>query len=101
MPKHPDADEVLRPDSKGRIALGKRAAGVSSYLLEEGSDGSLILHPRTEIPVREAWLFKNREALASVRRGLRDSAAGRTASRGSFSQYADDSPDDDSPDDDA
>jgi len=36
----------------------------------------------------EAWLYRNPKALASVRRGLQDVAAGRTRSLGSFAQFA-------------
>lgn len=31
------------------------------------------------IPTSEAWLYKNKEALESVRRGLKDAAKGRIA----------------------
>ena len=41
------------------------------------------------IPERERWLFANPEALASVKQGLKESAAGETHYLGSFAQYAD------------
>jgi predicted transcriptional regulator len=81
---------TVRPDSKGRIALGKLAKGVSSYRLHQETDGRLILEPFVEIPERERWLYKNPAALAAVEEGLRDVAAGRIVSLGSFAQYADD-----------
>jgi hypothetical protein len=81
---------TLRPDSKGRIALGKLAKGVSSYRLHQEPDGKLVLEPYVEIPERERWLYKNPTALAAVEAGLRDLAAGRIVSLGSFAQYADD-----------
>jgi len=40
-------------------------------------------------PASEAWLFKSQEALASVKRGLADSAAGRTNDLGSFAPKKD------------
>jgi hypothetical protein len=43
---------------------------------------------KISIPDSEAWLYRNRKALASVRRGLQDAAAGRTRSLGSFAQFA-------------
>ena len=83
-------DITVRPDSKGRIALGSLAKGVSSYRLHQDNDGRLILEPYVEIPERERWLYKNPAALAALEAGLRDVAAGRIASLGSFAQYADD-----------
>lgn len=82
--------KILRPDSKGRITLGHLADGVSGYLVTETKDHKLILEPRVEIPAHEKWLFDNKIALSKVRKGLEDSAKGRVASKGDFSQYADD-----------
>lgn len=87
-----ESEKVLRPDSKGRVALGELANGVSSFHVRV-EHGRIILEPYAEVPAREKWLFENREALASVRRGLEDSAAGRLNSRGSFAEHADDSDD--------
>ena len=78
---------TLRPDSKGRITLGKLAEGVSSFRAQQMEDGSIVLHPYAEIPAREHWIFKNPEALASLKRGLADAAAGRVVSRGRFAKY--------------
>jgi hypothetical protein len=47
------------------------------------------LKPQTEIPANEAWLYKNKEALNKVKKGLEDSALGKVESRGSFAQYID------------
>ena len=84
---------TLRPDSKGRITLGKLAEGVSSFRAQQMEDGSIVLHPYAEIPAREHWIFKNPEALASLKRGLADAAAGRVHDLGDFSKYADDDED--------
>lgn len=80
----------LRPDAKGRITLGKLADGVSSYHASVDDHGKITLEPFVEIPAREHWLFKNPEALASVREGLAQSARGETHYLGSFAQFADD-----------
>lgn len=37
----------------------------------------------------EKWLYENRDAMASVKRGLEDLAAGRTHKRRSYAEYAD------------
>jgi len=86
-------EKILRPDSKGRIYLGKLAEGVSSFHLTIDEEHRIVLVPYSEIPTREKWLFENPQALASVRRGLADSDAGRTSSRGSFAHFADESDD--------
>jgi hypothetical protein len=87
MPANP---LTVRPDSKGRIALGSFAKGVSSFRVEQQPDGKLLLEPYKEIPAREAWLFENPDALVSVKKGLEDAAAGRIKKRGSFSSFVDD-----------
>lgn len=84
-----EAMQQLRPDSKGRISLGKLAEGVSSFHARRMEDGSIILEPFTEIPARERWLFDNPVALSAVKAGLGQAAAGKTRDLGSFAQYAD------------
>ena len=81
-------DKILRPDSKGRICLGKLAKGVSSFRVTVDEQQRIVLEPYAEIPVREKWLLENSEALASVKRGLEDAAAGPVSSRGSFAEYS-------------
>lgn len=79
----------VRPDSKGRITLGKRTREFSGYTLKEATDGTILLEPLVELPAREAWLFNNKEARASVEKGLKESAKGKTKSLGSFAKYLD------------
>ena len=63
----------LKLDNKKRITLGKIAdKNVTSYDVEVKENGVIILYPRVEIPAEELWLFKNKSALESVRRGLDD-----------------------------
>ena len=84
----------VRPDSKGRIALGEFAKGVSSFIVLQGSDGSLHLEPQVEIPAREKWLFNNKSALTSVRKGIKEAQDGKIKSLGSFGKYATDEKED-------
>jgi len=56
----------LRPDSKGRIALGEIANKVSSYRVTVEKDGRVILEPYAEIPLSEKWIFDDRELLEKV-----------------------------------
>ncbi len=82
---------IVRPDSKGRITLGKeRTEGVSSYDVQVKEGGVIVLHPFSEIPAREKWLWENPKALEAVKQGLKESAAGEAKPQGDFSQYADD-----------
>jgi hypothetical protein len=43
---------------------------------------------KVSIPAAEVWLYRNPEALAAVRKGLQDSAEGKTVYLGSFAAYA-------------
>ena len=81
--------QQLRPDSKGRITLGKLAQGVSSFRARRMDDGNIILEPFTEVPAREAWLFQNNAALGAVKSGLAQAAEGMTRPLGSFARFAD------------
>jgi hypothetical protein len=80
----------VRPDAKGRIFLGNLAHGVSSYTITTKTHGRIVLEPNIEIPAREKWLWENKAILQQVKKGLKDSAAGRVKSRGSFAKYVDD-----------
>jgi hypothetical protein len=82
------SNRVLRPDKKGRITLGKFARpDVSGYQVKSYEDGRIVLEPVVEIPAREAWLWKNDKALASVKKGLEESASGKAKTRGTFSKF--------------
>ncbi len=81
--------KMLKLDSKGRICLGKLAEkGVSSYkaYIDEATH-KVILEPYTEISVKEAWLFKNKEALRKVRKGIEEAAKDEVQDIGSFARY--------------
>lgn len=76
-------------DARNRVTLTSLLAGdedISSF--EAHREGErIILIPMTEIPASEAWLYKDKKALDSVKRGLRK---GKTNERGSFAKYATD-----------
>ena len=44
---------------------------------------------QVSIPASEAWLYRNLKALDAVRKGLQDSAEGKTVYLGSFAAYTD------------
>ncbi len=82
----------IRPDSRNRVSLGRALdnLGDASFDVYRDEKGRIILDPRVSIPASEAWLFRNKKAIDSVRRGLSDAAEGKARSLGSFAAYAED-----------
>lgn len=81
--------KTLKPDSKGRVTVASLIADkhISSFHAYVDKQSRIILEPYTEIPAIELWLHKNSKALASVKKGLRQSAKKQTKSLGSFSKH--------------
>ncbi len=79
--------ELRKPDSQGRIVIGKEHID-ETYAVEKQKNGDILLRPVVVIHKQEAWLLSNQEALASVKRGLKEAAAGKTHDLGSFALYA-------------
>jgi hypothetical protein len=52
--------------------------------------GQVLLSPEVSVPMHEAWLLRNPEALAKVKEGIRQASEGQLESIGSFAKYADD-----------
>jgi hypothetical protein len=80
--------EFAQPDAKRRLSLGEAGSGATAYNIYRNSLGQLILDPVKAVPASEIWLYENTEALASVKRGLRESAEGKSVYRGSFAKHA-------------
>lgn len=69
---------LIALDSRKRVPLGKLLNGTSANLFNaEVIDGKIVLEPMTAVPEREAWLYQNPKALASVKQGLKDAAEGK------------------------
>lgn len=69
----------LTLDSRNRVCLTlflPEGLDVTSYKAYREGD-KIILEPMTEIPAREAWLYQNPKALASVLEGLKQAEEGR------------------------
>lgn len=81
---------MLRPDSKGRITLGSITKGISGYAMHKKPNGTLILEPFVEIPVKEKWLFENSSALQKVQTGLAQAKNKDLVDKGSFADFSDD-----------
>ena len=79
---------TVKPDAKKRITL-------PDILVKEGvifsiyhnSIGQIILDPQVTIPASELWVFKDKEILSSLDRGMVESANRQTVNRGSFAKY--------------
>lgn len=90
---HFEAVADARVDAKRRVALGHTAAAgqVTSFKVYQNAHGQIILDPMVSIPAHEAWLFKNKRALAMVRRGLEEAKRGRfIRSKEDFSRFVKD-----------
>ena len=80
--------EFAQPDVKKRLSLGEALAGAGAFNVYRNTLGQLFLDPVKAIPASEAWLYESPPALASVKRGLEQSARGETHDLGDFSKYA-------------
>jgi hypothetical protein len=79
-------------DARGRLTLGPAFAN-RMVLVEELEGGIVQLIPAEAVPAREAWLFKNRKALASVLTGLEQARKGEFAAPPELAPDDDDSED--------
>lgn len=86
------SNELRTPDAQGRIVIGKEHAG-QTFSIERMPDGDIVLHPVMVIHQREAWLYNNPEALASLKRGIEQAGTEEPVYLGSFAEYADDEDD--------
>lgn len=80
----------VQPDSKRRVVLKRVKNPGKSYRVYQNASGQILLDPLVTIPASEAWLYKNKKALASVRQGLKEAAEGKFVEMPSFAKYADD-----------
>ncbi len=80
--------KVTNSDSKGRVTLGAAHANKTFRILSDPA-GNLVLEPVVAVHEREAWLYRNPDALASVRRGIEQSKRGKGKYLGPFAEFAD------------
>lgn len=65
-------------DSRNRIPLTKILGDCEARTFDMyWENNKLVLIPLVEIPESEAWIYKNKKALASLERGLDDAAKGK------------------------
>lgn len=72
-------------DAKNRITLGGRLMkligkrmNVEAYKIFIGKNGDILLRPAVSIPSNEAWVYRNPEVIARVRKGLKEAREGKT-----------------------
>jgi hypothetical protein len=78
---------AVKADAKHRVVL--KGPVHEFYRLYRNEAGQILLDPQVMIPAQEAWLFKNKKALASVRRGLKQLGEGKSRRLPSLAKYAD------------
>jgi len=61
-----------------------------TYFVYHNSIGQIVLDPQVNIPASEFWLFKNKELLTTIDRGITESTSSKTIKRGSFAKYVED-----------
>jgi len=79
MGKH--ASLTRNVDSKGRLTLGESFAN-RTVIVEERGGGEVWVCLARVIPEREAWLYEDEQAEASVRLGLNQARKGKFAPKG-------------------
>lgn len=72
-----------------RSVMGKDVKRLRFAILANRA-GQILLSPEVPIPLHEAWLYKNKAALASVLRGIKEAERGEAKAIGSFARFADD-----------
>ena len=67
-------------DSRNRVPLTKIIGNCKAKTFDMyWEKDRIVLIPMVEIPEREAWIYKNKKALASLERGLKDAAEGKVS----------------------
>ncbi len=74
-----EREQLVRPDSKGRVTLKRFVKEGVAYSVSSDEEGRIVLEPvvQVAVPEREAWLFRNDKALAMVKQGLREAGEGK------------------------
>jgi len=71
--------KILNLDGKKRITLGKLISKETTFFeVEKKKDGTIILYPKSNLSQKESGIYKNKEALASLKKGINDIKKGLT-----------------------
>jgi len=78
----------IKPDAKNRVALRHvhTEDGVT-YHMYTNTLGQIVLDPQVTIPASELWVFEHKDVLASIDKGMAESAKGKLIKRDSFAKH--------------
>ncbi len=85
-------------DERNRISLTKALESLKAlfkdtqglrFSIQVNEAGQLLLSPVVSVPLHEAWLYRNPDAIAKLRKGL-SQVGGQLKDLGAFEKYADD-----------
>ena len=71
-------------DSKYRITIGNKLfklfqkhMNIDAYKIFISKTGDILLRPTVSVPSSEAWVYRNSEVIKKIRKGLKESKAGK------------------------
>lgn len=71
--------KTLNLDGKKRITLGKLIPRETTFFeVEKKPDGTIVLYPKSNLSEDELWIYKNKTAYKSLKKGLKDLKKGLT-----------------------
>ncbi len=71
-------------DSRNRLTIGELVQGLKRVRVYKNKLGEILIKPVVEIPASELWLFQNKEAFESVRKGLKEMSEGKISKPKSY-----------------
>jgi len=69
--------------------LGDQLDAAVRFGIYVNDAGQVLLTPEVSVPMHEAWLYRNPQALKKVVKGLEEAREGKFIDLGSFEKYAD------------
>ncbi len=78
----------IKPDTKKRVILPQDLVHEDiTYHIYSNALGQILLDPQVTIPASELWIFKDKNILDSIDKGMAESANRLIVDRGSFAKY--------------
>ena len=84
-------------DSKNRITIGEKITKLISAQTEAdkfqiffSEEGDILLRPMVSIPIKEAWIYQNPQALKSIRQGLDEVKREKTEKAENLEEFLED-----------